>query len=731
MASVKDENMALHLTDKEALRMVIDEASFPFIAIDEESRIVEWNRQAEIQLGWHKDEVLGKKMPEIIMPARFRDLHYRGIKRFLETRKGPMLRRRVQVPILKRNGEEAPYEMLINPICNANGCLFWSYLSDISESKLSEKLTDTRLRVIQILTEAQSIQEGTEKTIQYIGETMGWDIGCYWEKDGLEPLLRNTFTWCLPGTVQSMEEFRKETQRWRYHKGNGVPGLVWESETSMTEEFQGEDSKIEIDTDPRLLAGLRTGLSSVIAFPVGRHKNFVGVIEYFKSGRINGHSAVLELMLEIGDLLSQFILKNLAEQRFLELYHDLERQVADRTRALELAREKAEQANLAKSQFLANMSHEIRTPLTAVLGFAELLEDPEASQRERAQWGQKINSSGTRLLKIIDEILDLSKVEAGKASAEFAEVEVPAIASELEASLGRQAKERGLDFKVSVEGVIPRRIRTDQTRLHQILGNIIGNAIKFTDRGHVYIVIKMTTPEKMAFHITDTGIGISKAEAKRLFRPFMQIDSTYTRRHGGVGLGLALSRSLVRLLGGDIELLHSEPGKGSTFVVTIDIGTVNQQELISDLKGTTEKSASHRKEAYRLDGVKVLLVEDSIDNQILLKRFLSGAGAKVEVASNGQEGMDKALHQDFELVLMDIQMPVLDGLSATRGLRSAGYTKPILALTAHAMAEERLRSLHAGFTDHITKPIKKDDLLAQIAHHLHLDQVDHHAGGVH
>lgn len=384
---------------------------------------------------------------------------------------------------------------------------------------------------------------------------------------------------------------------------------------------------------------------------------------------------------------------------------------------LEQSKSSAEEANRAKSAFLANMSHEIRTPLGAVLGFAELIVNEKLSDADRAKALEVIKRNGKLLSNIINDILDLSKVEAGKLEVEKAEVPFTDIMKEIGSVLNLEAIEKGLDLVVTTEGVVPSHISTDPLRLRQILVNLVGNAIKFTERGAVHVKIKLAKSDKfkLAFVITDTGTGIDPEQAKRLFKPFSQADVSTTRRFGGTGLGLVLSRKLAQALGGDVELTASIPGKGSTFTLTIDPGETEQLVFKSAPPTETKIVPLHTERPVSLKGVKILLVEDSRDNQQLIRRFLGFAGAEVDLANNGREGVEAALAGDHTLVLMDLQMPEMDGYEATRKLREAGFKKPILALTAHAMKEERERSLASGFDDHITKPIDQKALLKTLS----------------
>jgi signal transduction histidine kinase len=404
---------------------------------------------------------------------------------------------------------------------------------------------------------------------------------------------------------------------------------------------------------------------------------------------------------------------------------------------LRAAKQAADAATLAKSEFLANMSHEIRTPMTAILGFADVLMDEgswdEAPPHYRIAI-ETVKRNGEYLLELINDILDVAKIEAGKLSVEGIPCSPCAIVADVASLMRVRATKKGLSLEVNYRGPIPATIQTDPTRLRQILVNLVGNAIKFTEQGRVQITVWLDDlvgcPPKLHFDVTDTGIGMTPKQQATLFRPFTQADMSTTRRFGGTGLGLTISKQLAEMLGGTIEI-QSTPGVGSTFSATAATGPLDHVPM---LHNPTEIGLA-RKEPLpsTVTNVhlksRVLLAEDGPDNQRLISFLLTKAGARVALAENGAIAMGLALaahaaYDPYDLILMDMQMPIMDGCEATQRLRQSGYTAPIIALTANAMSEDRQKCLDAGCDTYATKPIDRKRLLELVSKYTKRESID-------
>ena len=378
-------------------------------------------------------------------------------------------------------------------------------------------------------------------------------------------------------------------------------------------------------------------------------------------------------------------------------------------------------ASQSKSEFLANMSHEIRTPMAAILGYADVLlghlRDPDNRNCVLI-----MKRNGEHLLELINDILDLSRIEAGKLDVEPEPCPLPQLVADIQSLMQVRAGEKKVKFEVEFEGQVPHQIQTDATRLRQVLINLIGNAIKFTDEGEVILKVKFVDeadPPMVEFAIVDTGIGISPEQQERLFKPFSQGDSSVTRQYGGSGLGLAISQRLVQMLGGTMEL-ESEPGEGSTFYVRLPVKSIHEIELVKpDLVIHSGEPEELLAETRKLD-CRVLVVDDRRDVRHISQHFLEKAGAKVATAEDGQKGIDAAIAardagQPFDLIVMDMQMPNVDGLQAVAQLRSANIEWPIIALTADAMKGDRDRCLNGGCDDYLSKPIDHAKLVNMVA----------------
>lgn len=390
---------------------------------------------------------------------------------------------------------------------------------------------------------------------------------------------------------------------------------------------------------------------------------------------------------------------------------------------LAAARVAADAASRAKSEFLANMSHEIRTPMTSVLGYAELLRE-ELLHADvpgvRLDFIDAILNSAGHLLGLLNAILDMSKIESGRLELERVRCNPWEIACSAAAMMRASATAKGLTLRVEHRGEVPETVETDPLRLQQILVNLIGNAIKFTASGGVRLTVWIErAPARrslLGFEVADTGMGMSQETAARLFRRFSQGDPSTTRKFGGTGLGLAISKRLAEMLGGDIAVA-SEPGRGSRFTVTIGTGPLENVRLLDRPPCVSATVCAKELPREVAAGERILLAEDSVDNQRIISLILTRAGFQVTLAENGQVAYDKALQAlnggtPYELILMDMQMPVMEGYEATRQLRTAGYTRPIVALTAHATSEDRQKCLGAGCDYYVTKPINREELLA-------------------
>ena len=454
------------------------------------------------------------------------------------------------------------------------------------------------------------------------------------------------------------------------------------------------------------------GKSDLIIVPENRQSDFDKIITAIKSGKLLDHYET-ERRTKDGRTIQVSISVSPIHDSHgrivgaAKISRDITAQKINEKNLLE-AKNQAVAANEAKTSFIANVSHEVRTPIGVMMGFAELLESGKLTPEEQAEAISKILKNGRIVSKLITEMIDVSKFDAGSMLIQQVDVDLPKLIEEIASSMRPKAKEKELEFQVLIKDV-PQMVTTDPDRLRQILTNLVGNAIKFTTKGFVRLEVysEMKADEfKVVFLIKDSGIGIGSEQKSLLFSRYVQADSSNTRSFGGVGLGLALSRQFAHALNGKLELDKSTPGVGSEFRLEIIPKEHSQVTLAADPIALPETL---------IKGNNILIVDDSSDNCLYLKKILEKRGAIVEIARDGKEGVDRALSSNFDLVLMDIQMPIMDGFSALEYLKSMNYTKPVIALTAGAMKEDQDRCLRAGFTSFLTKPVKTEVLVETIS----------------
>jgi len=655
---------------------IMQTAADAIIVLNDRAEIQSFNRAAEAFFGYVAEEVLGYSVTKLIPPSDHEEFARMSAQLRSPAESPPEPVRR-EVEGLRKDGTIFPADLTFSQVQTGQGTLMMGILRDITKRKQAEMELRQERDFNKALIEASAayiLATSPDGTIRMMNDAMLEAFG-YTAEEVVGKNYHGTFVpkkerLKLRDVIHALTTRKRpvtfETQA--ITKDGKLLDIVWGA---------GQVSDAEGDTE--------------FLFGVG-----IDITERKRSEQeLKAHAEALR-----------------SANRCLEEYSF-----------------SVQAATRAKSEFLANMSHEIRTPMTAILGFSENLLDSDLSKEERAQAVETIQRNGQHLLNIINDILDLSKIEAGKLAVERIVCSPVKVVEEVRSLMQGRAVGKGLRFRVEYPDALPETIQTDPTRLRQILINLIGNAIKFTENGQVCLAVRFESgphdrKPMIGFEVTDTGVGLTRQQINKLFQPFTQADTSTTRKFGGTGLGLTICKRLAEELGGTIEV-ESEERVGSTFRATIATGPLEGVELVGcptkNSPGETElqlETASLR-QTEKLN-CRVLLVEDAPDTQRLISMILRNAGVEVAIAENGQIACDRAMEsllegRPFDLILMDMQMPVLDGYGAARRLRDQHYPGPIIALTAHAMASDGQKCLNAGCDAYVSKPIKRSQLVALVA----------------
>jgi len=534
-------------------------------------------------------------------------------------------------------------------------------------------------------------------------EALNWDEAAVWWVDRAANVLRCEEFWKASNSRTAT--FETATRLITFQPGVGLPGRVWKNGRPTWIPDVVRDRNF-----PRAEQAAKEGLHGAFGFPITLAGETMGVLEFFSRRIQKPDKELLRMMATVGSQLGLFMEQQEAESKLGRNQEELRK-----------AKDIAEAATRAKSEFLANMSHEIRTPMNAIIGMTSLLSDT-AMTSQQCEFVDTIRTAGDTLLGIVNDILDFSKIESGKLEMEQTAFILRKCIEETIELLAPKASEKGLGLRFSIDEQTPRVVVGDVTRLRQILVNLVGNALKFTSRGEVFVSVTGRLvgdrTYELQFIVKDTGIGIPKDRLHRLFTSFSQVEPSTTRNYGGTGLGLAICKRLCEAMGGHISV-DSEEGAGSTFQFTIRADATSMP---------AQPPAAIRKPSQSQTALRILVAEDNAVNQRVAVLLLEKLGYHADVAANGLEVMRALKRKPYDVILMDVQMPELDGLEATRLIHRelSGDQRPrIVAMTASAMQEDRQACFDAGMDDYVSKPIRLSTLEAALEKCVPSDSGEH------
>jgi PAS domain S-box-containing protein len=591
-----------------------------------------------------------------------------------------------EIQNMAKDGDYYWDEVSIIPFLDKRGkpYQYVAIIQDVTEKKSSQERLILETTLISILSENEDIDKTIRRICGHVCDELNWEASAYWKFKDDGSRLANTMFCNFMG--ERLNLFEQVSVSSEFAIGEGLPGMAWQNKEALWI----FDLKTQALTN-RTESGIEANLHSALVFPIMFDNEVTGVMEFFTSRTLKQDLNIIQMFESFSLQIGAYIERKKAEEELL------------------LAKRQAEESVKSKDQFLANMSHEIRTPMNAIIGYTELLTQSEISGQQK-EFADSVRLAGVNLLHIINDILDFSKIESGTLSIESEPANIRTLLNNVYNLLKISARNKGIEFDFRIDPGLPDYIICDTFRLNQVLINIVGNAIKFTDRGSVQVYVKKTNELfdrcELKFIVKDTGIGIPDDKKDAIFERFSQVNNEINRKYEGTGLGLSISKSLIELMGGKLQF-NSEFNVGSEFYffLCFDIATRASmviKEQKPDLTGFSSPPA-------------ILLIEDNQLNQVLAKNVLEKQGFTVSIADNGLRGLELMEKQSFDLVLMDLQMPELDGYQTTARIRQDMASDiPIIAMTAHSIVGEKEKCLAAGMNDFISKPFDQSDLYNKI-----------------
>lgn len=646
---------------------------------------IEWVNEGFTRItGYSAAEVIGRKPGSFLQGPKTDMTTVDFVRSRLAAQKS------LGTEILNYHKDGTPYwiYMEIQPVRDAEGNLtgYMAVERDVSRRRAEERRRGIQHAASTILATSASVRQASARMIQSLAERIGGEVGFVWTVQPEKNQLKCLEWWYVQH--HDMTDMLALARSRLLDCGEWIPGLVCKTTQPL---WLGRLE--EARRDGRMDVAIRHGMNSLLAFPVISNKTLLGVVEIFGRDIEEPDDAMQQVIAGLGNQMGQFMARRKAEEDLLK------------------AKEVAEKANEAKSLFLATMSHEIRTPLNGILGFTDLLMEAELRPAER-EYVQMIRRSGDILLHIINDVLDFSRIESGGMALEHVPMSIRDLVEQTMEIHSQAARTKGLSCAWEVEDNVPDKILGDPARTRQVLMNLVANAVKFTENGEVSVRVR-AADGRVSFSVRDTGIGFQQDQADVLFKPFQQAESSTSRRFGGTGLGLAICHRLLDLMGGGIET-ESEPGHGSVF--RFHLPMVQAGSEAGSVPPPSERAASGGRKPPQ-GGRTILVAEDNPVNSRLIRILLEKMGFRVMVAENGLaliELFEKEPH--CEAIFMDIRMPLVDGIEATRRLRSgevgdAGCIVPIIALTASVFPAEQKAFIASGMNYYLAKPLRPGDLM--------------------